>query len=99
VALRAELEARLAPVRPVADIAAALGYAPRTLSRACLAATGRTAKQLVDERVFLEARRLLVHTDSTVAGVGAALGFSEPTNFTKFFVRMSGRTPGAWRRG
>ena len=97
LALRAELEAHLTPVRTVTQIAAALGYAPRTLTRACLAATGRTAKELVDERVYLEARRLLVHTGRPVAAVATELGFSEPTNFTKFFVRMSGGTPGRWR--
>lgn len=99
VALRAELEAHPTPLRSVAELAAALGYAPRTLTRACLAATGRTAKQVVDERGYLEARRLLVHTDRPVRAVAAQLGFTEPTNFTKFFVRMSGSTPGRWRSG
>ena len=43
--------------------------------------------------MYLEARRLLVHTGRPVAAVAAELGFDEPTNFVKFVVRMSGGTP------
>ncbi|MFD8705034.1 helix-turn-helix domain-containing protein [Kitasatospora sp. NPDC059648] len=98
LAFRCELERSFATTRSVGDYAARLGYSPRTLTRACLAATGRTAKQLVDARVALQAQRLLAHTDLPVATIGRILGFTEPTNFGKFFTRETGRTPGAFRR-
>ncbi|MFF7633430.1 AraC family transcriptional regulator [Kitasatospora sp. NPDC008050] len=94
---QAELERSFAHTRQAQDYAGRLGYAPRTLNRACQAATGRTAKQLIEERVVLEARRLLVHTDLPVAAVGRRVGFGEPTNFGKFFLRETGRTPGEFR--
>jgi AraC-like DNA-binding protein len=96
-AFRREVERSFATSRDVQDYATRLGYAPRTLSRACLAATGTTAKQFLDARVTLEAKRLLVHTDLAVATIGHAVGFSEPTNFGKFFAREAGLTPGAFR--
>jgi AraC-like DNA-binding protein len=96
-AFQRETERSFAATRDVQDYAARLGYAPRTLTRACLAATGRTAKQFLDARVILEAQRLLVHTDLAVAAIGRAVGFSEPTNFGKFFAREAGLTPGAFR--
>lgn len=96
-AFQREVERSFAATRDVQDYAARLGYAPRTLTRACLAATGRTAKQFLDVRVTLEAKRLLAHTDLTVAAIGNAVGFSEPTNFGKFFAREAGITPGAFR--
>jgi AraC-like DNA-binding protein len=77
----------------VLDYAKRLGYSESTLSRACVAATGYTAKQAIDLRVALEARRMLVHSDATVAQIGHRLGFSEPTNFVKFFRRTCGVTP------
>ncbi|WP_307818492.1 AraC family transcriptional regulator [Streptomyces sp. MBT62] len=77
----------------VSDYAAALGYSPRTLTRATLAATGTTAKQYLDARVLLEAKRLLVHTDATAADISRALGFAEPTDFAKFFRKRERRTP------
>jgi AraC-like DNA-binding protein len=96
-AFQREVERSFAVTRDVQDYAARLGYAPRTLTRACLAATGRTAKQFLDARVTLEAKRLLVHTELAVAAIGRAVGFSEPTNFGKFFAREAGTTPGAFR--
>jgi len=77
----------------VSEYATALGYSPRTLTRATLAATGTTAKQYLDARVLLEAKRLLVHTDATAADISRTLGFAEPTDFAKFFRRRDGRTP------
>ncbi|WP_407368149.1 AraC family transcriptional regulator [Xanthomonas campestris pv. campestris] len=77
----------------VLDLAQRLGYSESTLSRASLASTGRTAKQAIDERIALEAKRLLVHSHASSAHIGHQLGFSEPTNFTKFFKRTVGCTP------
>jgi AraC-like DNA-binding protein len=83
--------------RRVEDYAEALGCSVRTLTRASLAVTGRTAKQVVDERVALEARRLLACTPMSVAEVGRHLGFPEPTNFGRFFHREVGTSPGQFR--
>jgi AraC-like DNA-binding protein len=88
-----------AVTRRVEDYAAALGYSPRTLTRATLAATGRTAKQYVDDRVLLEAKRLLWHSGLPASEVAARLGFADPSDFTKFFRLRAGETPGAFRGG
>jgi AraC-like DNA-binding protein len=98
LAFQRELEHSFATTRAVADYAARLGYSSRTLTRACLAATGRSAKQIADARVALQAQRLLAHTDLPVAAIGRALGFTEATNFGKFFARETGRSPGDFRR-
>lgn len=94
---RQALEASFASNRKVEDYAATLGCSPRTLNRAVLAATGTSAKHLVDQRVALEAKRLLAHTPLTVSEVAARLHFSEPTNFVKFFRREAGQLPLAFR--
>lgn len=59
--------------------------------------TGSTAKTLIDARVALEAKRLLAHSDLPVAAIGHRLGFTEPTNFGKFFTRQTGDSPGTFR--
>jgi AraC-like DNA-binding protein len=92
-----ELERQVDQRRSVRMLAARLGYSESTVSRACVAATGRTAKQLLDARIALEAKRLLVHSTATAAQVGHQLGFTEPTNFVKFFKRTAGTTPLAFR--
>lgn len=91
------LEESFNRTRRVEEYAARMGCSVRTLTRACLSATGRSAKQIVDDRVALAAKRLLACTDLPVAEVGRRLGFPEPTNFGRFFQREVGRSPGAFR--
>jgi len=93
-----ELERSFAETRNAAEYAARIGYSLRSLNRICVAASGRSAKALIDARVALEAKRLLVHTDLSSAAIGHRLGFSEATNFSKFFIRETGVSPGAFRQ-
>ncbi|MFJ8487952.1 helix-turn-helix domain-containing protein [Streptomyces sp. NPDC094038] len=74
-----------------------LGYSRRTLVRAVRAATGETPKGFIDKRVVLEAKRLLAHTDLPIGRVGAAIGFPDAANFSKFFHLHTGQTPVAFR--
>ncbi|MEU3829845.1 helix-turn-helix domain-containing protein [Streptomyces sp. SID486] len=74
-----------------------LGYSRRTLVRAVRAATGETPKGFIDKRVVLEAKRLLAHTDLPIGRVGAAVGFPDAANFSKFFHLHTGHTPVAFR--
>jgi AraC-like DNA-binding protein len=97
VRFRREVDQNFARSRQVEEYAKALSCSVRTLTRASLSATGRTAKQLVDDRVALEAKRLLAESDLAVAQVGARLGFAEPTNFGRFFTRTVGVSPGLFR--
>lgn len=98
LAFRDLLEAEHARHHDVAWYAARLGWSSRTLARATKEATGRTPKQLVDERVLLEARRLLAHSDLSVARVGEAVGFDDASNFGAWFRLRAGQTPAAFRR-
>ncbi|MFC4021992.1 helix-turn-helix transcriptional regulator [Micromonospora sp. GCM10011542] len=92
-----EVEHGYQHTRRVEDYASQLGCSVRTLTRACLAVTGRSAKQVIDERVALQASRLLAATDEPIARIGRRLGFTEPTNFGRFFTREVGVSPGAFR--
>jgi len=94
----AEVERDFARTHRVADYADRLGYTVRTLSRASTSATGLSAREVVEARITLEAERLLAYTNLAAAAVGRRLGFSEPTNFGKFFLRRTGLTPGQFRR-
>ncbi|SDT78827.1 helix-turn-helix transcriptional regulator [Actinoplanes derwentensis] len=94
---RIRLEEGYPHTRRVEDYASELGCSVRTLTRASLALSGRTAKQVVDDRVALQARRLLAATPLSVAEVGRILGFGEPTNFGRFFHRETGLSPGQFR--
>lgn len=92
-----DVERRFLQTRAVGDYARHLGYAERTLVRATWEAAGTSPKAFVDARVLLEAKRLLAHTDWTIGRIAVHLGFSEPTNFAKFFRRGAGMSPEAFR--
>ncbi|MFJ5229487.1 helix-turn-helix domain-containing protein [Kitasatospora sp. NPDC088391] len=96
---RQAVEHRYTRTRRVEDYARLLGYAPRTLSRATLAAAGVGAKEFIDRRVVLEAKRLLAHSDSSAARIAGHLGFADAANFAKFFHQRTGTTPIAFRTG
>lgn len=98
IAFRELLEAEHTRHHDVSWYAARLGWSARTLARATRTATGRTPKELVDERVLLEARRLLAHSDLSVARVGEAVGFDDASNFGAWFRLRDGQTPAAFRR-
>ncbi|MFF2927681.1 helix-turn-helix transcriptional regulator [Streptomyces celluloflavus] len=97
LAFHQAVENSSATSRRVDEYARALGYSPRTLPRAVLAVTGRTAKQYLDDCTLLEAKRLLVHTDLSAADIARRLGFATPSSFAKFFRQRAGCAPTGFR--
>lgn len=69
----------------------------KRLNQATTKIMGRTPKQIIDERVLLEAKRLLAHTNDSIKEIGFELGFKEPTNFIKYFRKHSNLTPVKFR--
>ena len=94
---REAVEKGFATNHSVSAYADALGYSRRTLVRAVRAATGETPKGFIDKRVVLEAKRLLAHTDMPIGRVGAAVGFPDAANFSKFFQQHTEMTPAGFR--
>lgn len=92
-----EIERSFAEHRTAAWYARRLGYSERTLNRLARTHAGLSAKELIDRRVVLEAKRLLVHEQASVAAIAARLGFDDPANFSKYFKHRAGVAPGAFR--
>jgi len=81
----------------VATYAHELGCSTKSLNRACRAAAGASAKEVISARIVLESKRMLAHGDEAVSTVGRRLGFDEATNFVKYFRRETSTTPAAFR--
>jgi AraC family transcriptional activator of pobA len=75
----------------------ALAVPGPALSRALVSQTGRTTKELVVDRVMLEAMRLLRFTDLTVGEVAHRAGFADQLYFSRAFKRAAGVAPQAYR--
>ncbi|MFE1206989.1 helix-turn-helix domain-containing protein [Streptomyces sp. NPDC058762] len=94
---RSSVEAHFREHHDAGYYAHSLGYAPRTLSRAVQQVSGRTAKGYIVDRIVLEAKRLLAHDRLTAARCANLLGFSDASNFSVFFRKATGMSPGAWQ--
>jgi AraC-like DNA-binding protein len=94
---RSAVERDFARRHQVGPYARELGLSSRTLSRATRASAGVSPKQVIDSRILVEAKRLLAHTDLPVGGVGAELGFDDPSNFTAWFAGRADVTPSSFR--
>jgi AraC family transcriptional activator of pobA len=81
----------------LAALAQQLGITSTQLNRVCRQITGRPALALLHERVLLEAQRDLAYTTLSVKQIALGLGFADAGYFTRFFQRLSGRTPTQWR--
>lgn len=93
------LEEHFAAQHQVAYYADKLGMHEKTLTRVVQAHAGArmSPKKCISQRLILEAKRLLAHTQQSVQTIGLTLGFDDPSNFVKFFRQQVGTSPQAFR--
>ena len=87
------LERHFRQKRSVKEYAAMMKVSEWKLNQAITTTLGKAPKAMIDERVMLEAQRMLVYGSQSVKEIGFELGFDEPTNFIKYFRKHTGRTP------
>lgn len=95
---RALLEDHFRNERSLAFYAGDLAVTQARLNAACKARAGKTASDLLYERIVIEAKRYLVYTESSVAQVAHLTGFDDPAYFNRFFTQRVGLSPGAFRK-
>ena len=91
------LEQHFADRHDVQYYADALRMSPANLSRQLQALLGKTTKQLIDERIVLEARRLLQYTPQSIGEIAYALGYGDQFHLSKTFKRLVGVAPQEYR--
>ncbi|WP_035072192.1 AraC family transcriptional regulator [Anditalea andensis] len=91
------LETSYRKVKKVSIYAKKISVTEKRLNQATSKILDKSPKQMIDERIMLEAKRLLVHTNESVKEIGFELGFDEPTNFIKFFRKHIQSTPVEFR--
>lgn len=55
--------------------------------------SGKSAIAHIHERIILEAKRLIFHTNSSVKEIAFDLGFEDASYFNRFFKRLTAQTP------
>jgi AraC family transcriptional activator of pobA len=74
------IEDKFKTIKSVAGFAGLMSVSEKKLSKATTATLGKSPKELIDEKIVLEAKRMLVHTNNSIKEIGFDLGFDEPTN-------------------
>lgn len=91
------VEAHYREHRDLDFYADALGLTRRSLSRLTADRLGCAPNTVLHRRLATEARRLLRYTGASAAQIAAELGFEDPSYFSRFYLRMTGRRPGEER--
>lgn len=81
----------------VSQYAEALFITPDYLNASVKSLTGKSAKEHIQSRITLAAKRLLRFSDWTAKEIAYELGFSEPANFSQFFKKCVGVSPTVFR--
>ena len=82
----------------VADYAKLLNKTPKSLSNLFKKVGTKTPLQFIQERIVLEARRLLKHSNKTISDIGYELGFVDVQSFSRFFKNRAGLYPKDFRK-
>ena len=80
------------------DYAELMYITPNHLNALCNDLLGISAGEVIRNRVLLEAKRLLINLDLTIAEIGYQLNFNDNSYFTKFFKKYTGSTPEEFRK-
>jgi len=75
-----------------------IGVTYKTLNHVCKQATGKTAKQLIDEYTILEIKRRLTADGVNAQSLSFSFGFEDPNNFVKYFKKHTLLTPTQFQR-
>jgi AraC family transcriptional activator of pobA len=60
-------------------------------------ASGKSASQVIHDRIILEAKRMLFHSDKSIKEIANYLGFEDSSYFIKFFKTHTRETPAGFR--
>ncbi|AKD04078.1 helix-turn-helix domain-containing protein [Pontibacter korlensis] len=82
---------------PVTAYADQLNVTAKHLKEVCKQSLGKTTNELVQERLLLEAQRLLVHSGLTASQIAADLGYLDAAYFFRFFKKHTRLTPEQFR--
>jgi AraC family transcriptional activator of pobA len=92
------IETEYRKATPLPHYAERLRVTDAQLRRACVQITRQPPLHLIQDRIFLEAQRMLLYTTMTVSEAAQFLAFSDSAYFTRFFTKRAGCSPREFRR-
>lgn len=87
------LESNYQQVRNTDFYAGKLGISSKRLNQILKEKLDKTGMQLIHDRIILEAKRHIIHSEITIKEIAYELGFSDRPYFSRFFKKQTGQTP------
>ena len=75
-----------------------LNITTKHLNRVVKETVNKTTNQLITERVIIEAKRLIVHSNSSLFAIADTLGFKDYAYFSRYFKNRVKVTPLEFRK-
>ncbi len=91
------LENKFTKLKAVSDYSSQLCISEKRLGQATSKILGKSPKEIINERILLEAKRFLVYSHLTIKEVGQGLGFEDPAYFIRYFKKNTATTPVEFR--
>jgi AraC-like DNA-binding protein len=82
----------------VSDYADILNITPKALTKRISKYGKATPNDIIKDRIMLEAKRLLAHSDMNVKEVAYELGYDDPAYFNRLFAKVSDIAPAEFRK-
>lgn len=83
---------------PVSEYASLLNVSGKTLTDLTNKIVFKTPSMIIQERIIIEAQRLLTHSNLNVNQIGYKLGFDDPSYFVKYFKKYTKYAPTEFRK-
>jgi len=93
------LENNYTKLHTVKDYVNLLNVSTKTLTQYVNECSVYSPLEVINNRIVLEAKRLLRYSTLTVKETAFRLGFEDPSYFVKFFKRLAGQSPADYREG
>jgi AraC-like DNA-binding protein len=94
---KSDVEQHFARWHQVADYAQAQNLSSSYLNEVVKSETGSSAKDLIQNRLVLEAKRLARYANLSAKEIAYQLGYEDVAHFSKFFKKCTGRTFSAFK--
>lgn len=91
------LNNKFSELKTAKEFSQILNISPNYLNAICKDIYNKTVSEIIQERIMLEAKRLLSHTGLSISEISYKLGFKDNSYFGRYFKKVTGLPPEKFR--
>lgn len=91
------LDKNISTHKQVSEYTELMNLSSYQLNEITKSSIGKTASELINEHIILEAKRYLLATPNQIKDIADQLGYEDPSYFIRFFKKFTGLSPQTFR--